>query len=386
MSYPILYSAADAFIKSDKSRNNAGLVFDRFVPHLEIDERPKKDGLNSVIQTRRDADLLKALGLRWQALTAEADRFEVATDWRFLTGVGKNTPYEVGFAFDRYGFANLLGSSVKGIARAYAFWCIAKALKLKRSKQVKAKKNAPPTVLNHLEIALEELSAADQESYGEQFRKRHSDFAATSADALRLVWQFHQIFGNTDLAGSAIFYDAIPLDDPKLVLDVMNPHYPKYYQGAAPPTNWQSPIPIYFLAVDKGVKFGFAIGWRNRDVTNQAQTELRTLAKTWLLGGLTELGAGAKTSSGYGFFIEKSLLSATKNTPEIAQIAIGGVDNSNGQAGIAVVRPDGSKMKVKLESWRKFGFDNDPAGKTRVEFEYVGELKQNCKVIRIKRV
>ena len=44
----------------------------------------------------------------------------------------------------------------------------------------------------------------------------------------------------------------------------MNPHYPKYYLagGREYPTNWQSPIPIYFLTVASDAIFRFAIGWR----------------------------------------------------------------------------------------------------------------------------
>jgi len=375
MSYPILYSAAQAFAASDKIRNNAGLVFDRFVPDLKSNDQAKRDALNAVIATRHDSALLKALAERWQALTHQADHFELNTDWRLVTGVGRNTPYEVGFAFDHYGFATLPGSSVKGIARAYGFWSIAKALGLKRSQN--KHKNKP---LESLVKLLETVSAANQDAYATAFRAADPIFKDISAANLLLIWRFHQIFGNTDLAGRAIFYDAIPLDDPKLVLDVMNPHYPKYYQGSEPPTNWQSPIPILFLTVDKGVRFGFAIGWQPAVPGDPAQADLRTLAKAWLWGGLTELGAGAKTSAGYGFFIENINQAANAASTATVNTAIGLVDNSNGQAGIAVLRADGTKIKVRLPSWRTVGFANDPPGKTPVEFEYVGELRTNTKV------
>lgn len=110
----------------------------------------------------------------------------------------------------------------------------------------------------------------------------------------------------------------------------MNPHYPKYYQegGREYPTNWQSPIPVYFLTVASDAKFRFAIGWRSswedkKDTSeksepmwsrwkyeglNQQQSEsprLQQLALRCLQGGLLDLGNGGKTSAGYGYFVDK---------------------------------------------------------------------------------
>ena len=42
------------------------------------------------------------------------------TEWRCIAGLGRKGPLEVGFTFNRYGFPILPGSSLKGIARAYA--------------------------------------------------------------------------------------------------------------------------------------------------------------------------------------------------------------------------------------------------------------------------
>jgi hypothetical protein len=117
-----------------------------------------------------------------------------------------------------------------------------------------------------------------------------------------LADDFRGIFGTTAAAGRAVFFDAIPARVPKLELDVMNPHFPKYYQGNEPPTDWQSPVPVYFLTVAPNTEFRFAVGWRGP--LGDESRRLRDLAKAWLVGGLTELGAGAKTSAGYGYFAE----------------------------------------------------------------------------------
>lgn len=120
---------------------------------------------------------------------------------------------------------------------------------------------------------------------------------ATLADA------FRAIFGTTACAGQAVFLDAIPAAPPRLELDIMNPHVPDYYRdgGKTPPTDWQNPVPVYFLTVAPGTEFQFAVGWRGRlDATGRAHRER---AKTWLIAALTELGAGAKTGAGYGYFL-----------------------------------------------------------------------------------
>lgn len=272
MDYPIPKAAADAFGEYDW--NNAGLVFDRFAPDMVVKKgdrtsrgsTPKKDGLGRVLNCQRDAQLRGAALARWQAMTNQmgAKSIELKTDWRFVTGVGRTTNYEVGFRFDRYGFATLPGSSVKGIARAFAW---------------------------------------------SEGRESTPEFVAIFGNAT----------GDADgeersTAGQAIFFDAMPIDDPVLELDIMNPHYPDYYGGDKPPTNWQSPVPVYFLTVKAGVRFGFAVAWRGRADPNLHQTAL-----DWLQAGLKNLGAGAKTNAGYGYFIAastgKDSLKAGANIP-----------------------------------------------------------------------
>jgi CRISPR-associated protein Cmr6 len=120
-----------------------------------------------------------------------------------------------------------------------------------------------------------------------------------------LVENFRKVFGTTGQAGRAIYFDAIPEKPPRLKLDIMNPHYPDYYgdkKNTEYPTNWQSPNPVFFLTVDEGQEFCFAVGWRGK-YDDEAET-LRGKAEEWLKEGLLKLGAGAKTSAGYGYFHE----------------------------------------------------------------------------------
>lgn len=316
LKYPIPHTSAEAFKQFLKqtSAANAGLVFDRFAPDTLEEEKggkedpPKKQGLVQVreIAKRGDKELLRNWNERWKETVKKDgadDPFSKTTDWRFITGLGRKGPFEVGFTFNRYGFPYLPGSSVKGIARAQAFYDLAEAVtlekltplfqKLREKLPEKEKEKFKP--LNALDwtLSLEE---------DDEFEKE-LDLCEPSDECKRTAKKFRRIFGTTATAGGAVFFDAIPDSEnlPVLELDIINPHYPDYYkEGSAEyPTDWQSPIPTYFLTVAPNTKFWFAVGWRG-----EPNTDLQNDAINWLKAGLENLGAGAKTSAGYGYFVK----------------------------------------------------------------------------------
>lgn len=285
---PIPRRSVDAWQKhQEKFSQNPGLIFDRFAPDWKDQSKLKKDGLDAVRYASEkgkvDEALLTAWNARWQATVyhTNVEPFSLKTDWRFVAGLGRKGPLEVGFTFHRYGFPVLPGSSVKGITRAWGLFLLADALKT-----------------DHCKDLDKVLSVDNEREFSEAFRKSYSQL---SPQVTTLALEFRKLFGTTGAAGCAVFFDAIPTRLPKLELDIMNPHYPKYYQGPEPPTDWQSPIPVYFLTVAPGTEFRFAVGWRGP--LNDNARRLRGLAREWLIKGLTELGAGAKTSAGYGYFL-----------------------------------------------------------------------------------
>jgi len=283
--YPIPRHSAQA-LRHLRGPQNPGLIFERFAPFWE--DRPvlKKEGLEAVRKAAQNADkaLLQNWNDRWEMVvrSAHAGPFSLKTDWRFIAGLGRKGPLEVGFTFHRYGFPILPGSGVKGVARASALIQIAEKLREPNLK------------------ALDEVLSADGEKDSKERKKYETWRNSLPEDARKLVEDFRAVFGTKAVAGQAIFFDAIPVRKPNLELDIMNPHYPQYYSGNEFPTDWQSPVPVYFLTVTAGTEFRFAIGWRGA-WTDEAR-RLCELAKGWLLKGLTELGAGAKTSAGYGYF------------------------------------------------------------------------------------
>lgn len=121
--------------------------------------------------------------------------------------------------------------------------------------------------------------------------------------------EFRRIFGTQGGTGSVLFLEAWPAsisDDPNrptVEVDIVNNHHHEYYteQGDnAPPGDWESPIPVYFLAVAPNVEFRFAVARARADTDPDDVAQ----ARAWLISGLTELGFGAKTAAGYGYFTD----------------------------------------------------------------------------------
>ncbi|MCC4766893.1 type III-B CRISPR module RAMP protein Cmr6 [Methanosarcina sp. DH1] len=119
----------------------------------------------------------------------------------------------------------------------------------------------------------------------------------------------NKIFGNSPTEknsqqGSIFFLDAWPKNiDQKnfFELDVFTPHYQEYYQIKKLPRDDQNPVPVYFLAVKKGVEFEFAIAPSLGCSKENLQEDLK-LVKGLITNALKTFGIGAKTGSSYGYF------------------------------------------------------------------------------------
>jgi CRISPR-associated protein Cmr6 len=358
MSYPIPKQTVLALAAHhERAPQNPGLLFDRLSPMAETPvpgrrdtahATAKKDALQAVrAAAKADVALLQAWNARWGAAVraAFAEPLTLETDWRFIPGLGRKGPLEVGFSFNRYGFPILPGSSVKGIARAYA-------------ELVADKDENNPDFLAIFGRAPEKNDDADGQS------------------------------------GGAVFFDAVPAQLPALDLDIMNPHYPDYYQDPQKsPGNWQSPVPVYFLVVAAGMKFHFAVGWRRQPDENAQR--LQKLATDWLIGGLADLGAGAKTTAGYGYF-------GGANLPDSTPSAAGAV-----KQGASIAAPTAPRLKsqgrVRYKERRVFiSDDQDPnirasvdwkalgmeslKDKTPVEYEYEELPDKRRKAVKVTRL
>lgn len=180
-------------------------------------------------------DRLQAMikSMNSQGFTANA--WDAGIAWRLVVGLGEESVYETSIYLHRnYSMPVIPGSAVKGVTHAYA--------------------------------------------------ERQS------------VQLAEEIFGTPEQAGKVTFFDALPImneDKDFLVLDIMNVHYPDYYQKGKTPGDWMNPNPIYFLVVE-GLKYRFIVASKDSKLTEEALTLLKN--------SLKETGIGAKTSAGYGYF------------------------------------------------------------------------------------
>jgi CRISPR-associated protein Cmr6 len=380
--YPVPSASAAAWRKYQRARvHNPGLVFERFVRdwgwyEQRGDKEAKQKAWKEIepIVSRGDAELLEKFNTRWEhdAAHVNANSFALETDWRFITGLGRKGPLEAGFTFNRYGFPILPGSSVKGIARAYAFYQLAELL---QSKDLGA--------LDKL------VSEDDEKKYREGFAQQ---FHSATQEAVTLAKQFRAVFGTTNNAGCAIFLDAIPTQVPTLQLDIMNPHFPDYYtdkSNRVAPTDWQSPNPVFFLTVAPNTEFRFAVGWRGK-----ADEPLQRLAQKWLKKGLQKLGAGAKTSAGYGYFKPDGTAGNEAKVEEVVQTAAPvapaqPMRPSTRHTAVGKIRYESGKPYVQIEgqrrrriNWKELGI-RELKDKTQVEIEYEEFEDGTYKVVRV---
>ena len=204
--------------------------------------------------------------------------------WRLAVGLGTNHPYEVSMKLHHiYGVPIIPGSALKGIARDMALLKIGDNLKqIEENIQGWFKDN-------------DKKKKFFAKIKGKEFSN------LTNEEKLLLA------FGNQQFSGIVVFLDAIPDSAPKFKVDIMNPHYPEYYQGKNFPTDWQNPNPIKFLTVEN-TKFRFTVlvnkARLNRDDKDDYAKDVANYAWEMLKEALEELGVGAKTSVGYGYFNE----------------------------------------------------------------------------------
>jgi len=250
---------------------NSGLWYDKFCNMWDIKESDnntslshwtlgtiKEDWIKSVANSPDDnggrmvvgdQGLLRSINRRMERLAdlhLNVKPLLFSTQWRFVTGLGREHPAENGFAWHHtLGTPYLPGSSIKGMMRAWA--------------------------------------------------KQWANVGDTVTD---------RIFGpdRAGCVGSVIFYDALPIGPVQLEVDVMTPHYAPWYGNGETPGDWYDPIPIPFLVVAPEQTFQFIVAPRKSD-ENQANDDVSTV-RDWLKEALEWIGAGAKTAVGYGRFGE----------------------------------------------------------------------------------
>ena len=118
-----------------------------------------------------------------------------------------------------------------------------------------------------------------------------------------------RIFGSANGEGSVIFFDALPIVPLKLVADINTPHG-SWRLVDVPndgpiqtPSDWATPVPSPFLAIEEKQTFQFSCAPVNRQSdADKADCEA---IQALLPEALEWLGVGAKTAVGYGRFLSE---------------------------------------------------------------------------------
>jgi len=291
------------FIEWEASKKNPGKM-DPSNDFLEKMETKSFLNIVSEYSAKRHENLIKRL-----KCTHYLKESSLTVDWRMIVGLGAENVHETSMTLHHiYGIPYIPGSGLKGIARdaAVADLCF-------------EAENEKPDVMDKL-ISMPDFNEPDIQQSREQVAKhgkleRQNKLMVkpekSTIDKIIQGWpQFEaarKVFGGQKQAGKIIFFDAFPEKDVSIKLDIMNPHYPKYYSGAdEAPTDWQNPNPIKFLTVEN-TSFNFALALNKKETDKNrnkidSDPALLDAAEKWLRKALEEQGVGAKTSVGYGYF------------------------------------------------------------------------------------
>lgn len=413
--YPLPRDTLEAFKSAQARCWNLGLLFERYTGFTDgwlLEGKAKYGVFIDLAEKAKRAksdpgyrDLLQQYHHRWQEAVKTAGAvddciFEASPEWRLAVGLGRENALETGFTFHRlYGFPYIPGSALKGLTQAWALWQVAEWLGVPAL--LPGKKRSGPTPVQQLEALLMEPDTDGRKSLLDKLRQDDEIPAAahikTEAPGVLLAAlksdaeSYQAIFGTKDRRGKVIFFDAVPVEPPTLAVDVMNPHYGEYYKkdSKTPPADYLSPVPVYFLTVQSGSRFAFAVA--------SHEAGLARLACGRLKEALANLGAGAKTSAGYGYF-EISRPTATESpAAQLVEVTIeqpatqpppvqryksrGQVRYDIGKVYIADANePD---LRVPVD-WKALGMDA-LAGKTPVEYEYEDLPSGKRKVVKVTR-
>ena len=233
--------------------------------------------------------------------------------WRLIIGLGNPNPLETSLTLHpQYGVPLIPGSAVKGLTRHGRLLGIGAELGVFPlfPPEIEARRTKRElTPLDRLERLLLSGDAAERDRLLAELRADKAVLEAITAAtppcpaagpnaALLLegyAKSFRRAFGTTENQGEVIFQDALPLPGWTYELDVMTPHYGDYYQDAqhkTPPADWLDPNPVTFLTIGRDSRFRFDVSGKD--------DPLLVEVIGWLKKALSELGAGGKTSAGYG--------------------------------------------------------------------------------------
>lgn len=250
--------------------------------------RTRQEVIPSHKTGKKIAEVGKIANRMWhiaEKTTTQAQKIVMQPQWRFASGLGGESVYETGITLHHvYGIPYIPASSVKGVVRS---WIILNKFGNKEEDAIRDEWfidlfGCPDKIVNDRGKF---KSKYDRE---EKDRKDDSDPDKKNIGIMR--------------KGNIVFFDAFPTKEQTIEADIMNPHYPEYYAGKKPPTDFQNPIPVLFLTVAK-TPFQFIFGYQKATEHTAFENGEKMMQKIeqYLREALTQHGIGAKTAVGYGY-------------------------------------------------------------------------------------
>jgi len=234
------------------------------------------------------------------------EAFTKSTAGRLITGLGGASVYETDITLHHiYGFPYLPASGIKGMVRSWIIQCVFSA-----ENQIPKREEAYPLVNAEFRAYQNEqfchifgcpatFKKVRFDEKGQPIKEKNK--GNYQFDPIDVALKNKRTEKGEENKGKVQFFDAFPTRTPKVVPDLMNPHYAPYYSGdgKVPPADYHYPIPIFFLTVDKKTVFQFILGskypeWKSWIIGGRNIIE-------WLDHALENHGIGAKTAVGYGY-------------------------------------------------------------------------------------
>jgi CRISPR-associated protein Cmr6 len=247
--YPLPRDTSEALLAEGQC-DNFGLLIDRYLAFG--DNRGRLELLRELTNRRAlvpdyssQRELIAAHDARWRQMADNvgAITFSAHPEWRVIVGLGTNDILEGGITLHPvFGFPVVPATALKGVSRSYARW-----------------------VLESPDLEIDTLLGKAEE--------------------------------DQKLRGDLLFLEANPIDPPVVERDVINPIFGAYYRDSnTAPGSYLSPSPLFFLALGSRSRYRFGVASLSGD-RSAAEQGVR-----WLQGALTELGNGAKSAAGYGYW------------------------------------------------------------------------------------
>lgn len=200
---------------------------------------------------------------------------------RMICGIGYTNIMEWGFSFDwTTGVPWLPGSSFKGTLLSYIEFLIGKPVEKLDDKM----KEPVPLLM-------------------------YPDVKWTYKDIINVFGpQGENIPQSKRDTGDIVFMDVFPNNFSNYDIDVIAPHNRKYYSDPDKnlPDDKDDPLPLHFIVVPPDTLFKFMYRFRNDcKFSDEKKKEIIEKVDALIVETGQNYGFGAKTSSGYGFFIKK---------------------------------------------------------------------------------